>query len=139
MTGALLVLDRLTKRFGEQEAVSGLSLEIARGEFIALMGPSGCGKTTTLRMIAGLEEPSEGEIRFEGARVNERKPWERDTPMGVAEPRALPLFERPQECRIRPQDAQGLGQGAPAAGDEMARSGGHRALRQPEHRAAFGR
>ena len=81
MTDALLVLDRLTKRFGEQEAVSGLSLEIARGEFIALMGPSGCGKTTTLRMIAGIEEPSEGEIRLEGARVNERKPWERDTPM----------------------------------------------------------
>ena len=81
MADALLVLDGLTKRFGAHEAVSGLDLEIAGGEFIALMGPSGCGKTTTLRMIAGLEEPSEGEVRLDGERVNERKPWERDTPM----------------------------------------------------------
>ncbi len=81
MTDALLVLDNLVKRFGDQEAVRGVSLEIARGEFIALMGPSGCGKTTTLRMIAGLEEPTAGEIRLAGERVNERKPWERNTPM----------------------------------------------------------
>ena len=81
MADALLVLDRLSKRFGDQEAVSEIDLEIAEGEFIALMGPSGCGKTTTLRMIAGLEEPSEGEVRLDGERVNERKPWVRDTPM----------------------------------------------------------
>ena len=59
----------------------GIDLEIAEGEFIALMGPSGCGKTTTLRMIAGLEEPTSGEVRLAGERVNERKPWKRDTPM----------------------------------------------------------
>ena len=81
MAEPLLVLDGLTKRFGEQEAVRGIDLEIAEGEFIALMGPSGCGKTTTLRMIAGLEEPTSGEVRLAGERVNERKPWERDTPM----------------------------------------------------------
>jgi spermidine/putrescine transport system ATP-binding protein len=45
------------------------------------MGPSGCGKTTTLRMIAGLEQPSEGEIRLRGRRMNEAAPWERDTPL----------------------------------------------------------
>ena len=81
MTEPLLVLDGLTKRFGEQEAVRGIDLEIAEGEFIALMGPSGCGKTTTLRMIAGLEDPTSGEVRLDGERINERKPWERDTPM----------------------------------------------------------
>ena len=81
MAEALLELDGLTKRFGEHEAVSGIDLEIAEGEFVALMGPSGCGKTTTLRMIAGLEEPTSGEVRLDGERVNERKPWERDTPM----------------------------------------------------------
>ena len=81
MAEPLLVLDGLTKRFGEQEAVRGIDLEIDEGEFIALMGPSGCGKTTTLRMIAGLEDPSSGEVRLNGERINERKPWERDTPM----------------------------------------------------------
>ena len=81
MAESLLELDGLTKRFGEHEAVSGIDLEIAEGEFVALMGPSGCGKTTTLRMIAGLEEPTSGEVRLDGERVNERKPWERDTPM----------------------------------------------------------
>ena len=81
MAEPLLELDGLTKRFGEHQAVSGIDLEIAEGEFVALMGPSGCGKTTTLRMIAGLEEPTSGEVRLDGERVNERKPWERDTPM----------------------------------------------------------
>ena len=81
MADTLLELEGLTKRFGQHEAVSAIDLEIAQGEFIALMGPSGCGKTTTLRMIAGLEEPTEGEVRLDGERVNERKPWERDTPM----------------------------------------------------------
>lgn len=75
------MLDKVAKHYGEITAVHGIDLEIARGEFVAIMGPSGCGKTTTLRMIAGLEAPSEGEIRLNGERVNERKPWQRDTPM----------------------------------------------------------
>jgi spermidine/putrescine transport system ATP-binding protein len=77
----LLVLDGIVKRYDDQTAVHRLDLDIAAGEFIALMGPSGCGKTTTLRMIAGLETPSEGEIRLRGRRLNEVKPWERDTPL----------------------------------------------------------
>jgi spermidine/putrescine transport system ATP-binding protein len=81
MAEALLVLDRIVKRFGEHVAVAGIDLEIEQGEFVAIMGPSGCGKTTTLRMIAGLEQPSEGEIRLNGARMNEVKPWQRDTPL----------------------------------------------------------
>jgi spermidine/putrescine transport system ATP-binding protein len=77
----LLVLDGIVKRYDDHTAVHRLNLDIAQGEFIALMGPSGCGKTTTLRMIAGLETPSEGEIRLAGRRMNEVKPWERDTPL----------------------------------------------------------
>ncbi|MEK6712383.1 MAG: ABC transporter ATP-binding protein [Nitrospinota bacterium] len=59
-------LDRLTKRFGPEVAVNGVSLSVERGEFVTLLGPSGCGKTTTLRCIAGLEKPDGGEIRIEG-------------------------------------------------------------------------
>jgi ABC-type Fe3+/spermidine/putrescine transport system ATPase subunit len=58
----MLRLEGLTKRFGETTAVSGLSLEVERGEFLSLLGPSGCGKTTTLRMIAGFEAPDAGRI-----------------------------------------------------------------------------
>ena len=81
MPEALLVLDQVVKRFGEHTAVAGVDLQFHRGEFLAIMGPSGCGKTTTLRMIAGLEQPSEGEIRLNGERINELKPWQRDTPL----------------------------------------------------------
>jgi len=81
MSEPLLVLDQVVKRFGSHVAVDGVDLQISRGEFLAIMGPSGCGKTTTLRMIAGLEQPSEGEIRLNGTRMNELKPWQRDTPL----------------------------------------------------------
>ncbi len=56
----------VTKRFGDVTAVDRMDLSIARGEFYSLLGPSGCGKTTTLRMIAGFEQPSEGEILLDG-------------------------------------------------------------------------
>lgn len=81
MSGALVVFDGVVKRFGDIVAVARMDLEISEGEFLAIMGPSGCGKTTTLRMLAGLEEPSEGEIRLGGRRLNEIGPAERDTPM----------------------------------------------------------
>lgn len=81
MSEALVVFDDVAKRFGDFAAVRGFDLEIARGEFLAIMGPSGCGKTTTLRMLAGLERPSEGEIRLDGRRMNEVKASARDTPM----------------------------------------------------------
>jgi spermidine/putrescine transport system ATP-binding protein len=61
-----VTLESVTKRFGDFVAVDDLDLEIGSGEFFTLLGPSGCGKTTTLRMIAGFEEPSAGVIRIEG-------------------------------------------------------------------------
>ncbi len=69
MKAADLALSGLTKRYGSAKAVDGVTLRIAAGELVALLGPSGCGKTTTLRMIAGLVEPSEGEILIDGYRV----------------------------------------------------------------------
>jgi len=72
-------LRSVTKRFDELAAVDDLSLELARGEFFTLLGPSGCGKTTTLRMIAGFERPSGGEIRIEGDDVAQLPPHKRPT------------------------------------------------------------
>jgi multiple sugar transport system ATP-binding protein len=64
-----ITLKNITKRFGKAVAVDNLNLEIHDGDFISLLGPSGCGKTTTLRMIAGLETPTEGEIDIDGKLV----------------------------------------------------------------------
>lgn len=61
-----IILKNITKRFGKSVAVDNLNLTIGDGDFITLLGPSGCGKTTTLRMIAGLETPTEGEIYIDG-------------------------------------------------------------------------
>jgi spermidine/putrescine transport system ATP-binding protein len=62
----LVAVDNVVKRYGAVAAVERTSFDIKRGEFLAIMGSSGCGKTTTLRMLAGLETPTEGEIRIEG-------------------------------------------------------------------------
>jgi spermidine/putrescine transport system ATP-binding protein len=68
----------LTKRFDDVVAVDGISLDIDRGQFFALLGPSGCGKTTTLRMIGGFEEPTEGRIELGGVDVAPLPPYKRD-------------------------------------------------------------
>src|SRR5919106_1318123 len=78
---AEIVLDNVTKRFGDTTAVDDLDLEIKDGEFMVLVGPSGCGKTTALRMIAGLEAISEGEIRIGEKVVNDVPPKDRDIAM----------------------------------------------------------
>ena len=74
----MIRLVNVTKRFGKTVAVKNANLEIERGEFVVLLGPSGCGKTTTLRCIAGLEDPEEGEIYIDGELVNELPTLDRD-------------------------------------------------------------
>jgi spermidine/putrescine transport system ATP-binding protein len=76
---ASVELRSVTKRFEGLVAVADLSLELSRGEFFTLLGPSGCGKTTTLRMIAGFERPTAGEIRIEGEDVAQLPPHKRPT------------------------------------------------------------
>ncbi|MFN8215662.1 MAG: sn-glycerol-3-phosphate ABC transporter ATP-binding protein UgpC [Solirubrobacterales bacterium] len=79
---AEIVLDGVTKVFDDgYEAVKQLDLEIKDGEFMILVGPSGCGKSTALRMIAGLEDISRGELRIGGEAVNDRSPKDRDIAM----------------------------------------------------------
>ena len=75
---AELSLRGVHKRFGEVTAVSGIDLEVAGGEFVVLLGPTGAGKTTTLRLIAGLEKPDEGEIRIGARDVTGEPPAARD-------------------------------------------------------------
>ena len=81
MTEPLVTFHNVEKRFGDFVAVRDMTLDIHRGEFLAIMGSSGCGKTTTLRMLAGLESPTSGEIRIENRLMNDVKPHERDTPL----------------------------------------------------------
>src|SRR3954470_17513836 len=74
---------RVSKSFGDVTAVDDVSFDIYRGEFFSLLGPSGCGKTTTLRLLAGFEEPDEngGEVRLLGQTVNKKRPYERQVAM----------------------------------------------------------
>jgi multiple sugar transport system ATP-binding protein len=74
-------LRRLVKRFGDNEVVPGIDLEIEHNEFIVLVGPSGCGKSTILRMIAGLEDITAGEVAIDGRVINELAPKDRDIAM----------------------------------------------------------
>jgi ABC-type Fe3+/spermidine/putrescine transport system ATPase subunit len=76
-------LVRVSKSFGDVKAVDDVSFEIHRGEFFSLLGPSGCGKTTTLRLLAGFEQPDEdgGEVRLLGEVVNRKRPYERQVAM----------------------------------------------------------
>ena len=101
MPAPLVVFDNVVKRFGTFEAVKRMNFEINEGEFLAFMGPSGCGKTTTLRMLAGLEAPTEGDIRLAGQSLLGVKPHERDTPM-VWQSLALFQSDVTGGCRITP-------------------------------------
>src|SRR5437899_11377502 len=78
MAGGEAQLVDLVKRFGDVEAVAGINLQMPPGEFFTLLGPSGCGKTTTLRMIAGFEEPTSGRILLDGADVARVPPHKRN-------------------------------------------------------------
>jgi putative spermidine/putrescine transport system ATP-binding protein/spermidine/putrescine transport system ATP-binding protein len=74
-------LDKVRKTFGAVVAVNDITLDIARGSIFSLLGPSGCGKTTTLRLIAGFEQPNAGEVYIRGKRVTAIAPYRRDFSM----------------------------------------------------------
>src|ERR671914_1401229 len=76
-----LTLDNVVKRFADVVAVAGVQLELPDGKLISFLGPSGCGKTTLLRMIAGLEKPTEGRIHLQGEDITDKPPHTRDIGM----------------------------------------------------------
>jgi multiple sugar transport system ATP-binding protein len=118
---ATIELRQVEKKFGEVYAVRPVDLTIRDGEFVALLGPSGCGKTTTLRMIAGLETVSGGEILLNGERVTNRRGRERDIAM------VFQLFALYPQMTVRenvafPLQAQGVPRGQIASrADEVIR------------------
>src|SRR5262249_35725138 len=77
MSGGEVQLVDLVKRFGEVGAVDGINVEIPGGEFFSLLGPSGCGKTTTLRLVAGFEQPTDGRILLDGVDMAHTPPHKR--------------------------------------------------------------
>lgn len=116
-----ILIEHVTKRYGDQIAVDDLSLDIRAGEFLSLLGPSGCGKTTTLRMIAGFEQPDAGDIRISGRSVLGQPPYKRNVNtvfqayalfphMTVAENVAYGLQQkRVSKAEIRERVAESLG------------------------------
>ena len=78
MMNKLIELKNLTKNFDDQQVLRGINLDIYEKEFLTLLGPSGCGKTTTLRIIAGFEEPSDGEVLFNGIEISKLPPYKRE-------------------------------------------------------------
>lgn len=78
MKNVIVKIENVNKSFGEAHIVKNLSMDIYEGEFLTLLGPSGCGKTTTLRMLAGFEEPTSGLIELQGEKVQGKEPYDRD-------------------------------------------------------------
>jgi ABC-type sugar transport system ATPase subunit len=76
-----ITFETVAKRYGETDVIRNLSLDIKDGEFMVLVGPSGCGKSTALRMIAGLESVSAGQLKIADRVVNDLKPKDRDVAM----------------------------------------------------------
>src|SRR5438045_8998901 len=106
----ILDLRDLVKEYPGQRAVDHVSLTIPRGGVLSLLGPSGCRKTTTLRMIAGFETPTSGEVRLSGELVNERRPYERNVSTVFQSYALFPHLTAQQniEFGLRRQRAQGI-------------------------------
>ena len=98
--GAIRLVN-LRKDYGKENVIPDLNLDIVDGSFTVLVGPSGCGKSTTLRMIAGLEKPTSGQILIDGMDVANMAPGKRDTGNGFPELCAVSDDDRPQEHRVR--------------------------------------
>ena len=126
-----ITLDGITKVFDDgYEAVKEMNLEVGDGEFMILVGPSGCGKSTALRMIAGLEDISSGELKIGGEVVNDRAPKDRDIAMVFQNYALYPAHDGAREHGLR-AEAGGRRQGRDR---EQGRGGGEDARPDPAPR-----
>jgi spermidine/putrescine transport system ATP-binding protein len=100
-----LIISRLRKQFGAFTAVDDVSFDVARGSFFSILGPSGCGKTTLLRMIAGFEGPTSGEIVIGGRSMLRGAAQPAAGQPGIPAPRAVSDDERGRQHCLRPQAA----------------------------------
>ena len=78
MKDVIVKIDKVNKKYGNNHVVRDLFMDVYEGEFLTMLGPSGCGKTTTLRMIAGFETPSDGNIYIEGEKIQDTEPYDRE-------------------------------------------------------------
>ena len=132
-------LDHVTKRFDDVIAVDDLSLEIERGSFFALLGPSGCGKTTTLRMIGGFEEPTDGDDLPRRRAGHREAAVQARRQHGLPVVRALPAPDDLRERRLRPAPARGPRRDVRGPGDRDPAAGRPRGARQAQAAPALGR
>ena len=105
----------VSKRYGDVVALSTVDLDIEQGEFVVLLGPSGCGKSTLLKIIAGLEDATDGEVYIDGRLANYLRPGDRDVAMVFQNYALYPAHDRGHEHRLPAGDAQaaqGRGRGA---------------------------
>lgn len=101
MSENIIELKNIKKVFDDTVVVQDFILTVKKGEFVTFLGPSGCGKTTTLRMIAGFEFPSEGEILLNGEDISHIPPNLRPINTVIPAVCALPPSERLRECCVR--------------------------------------
>ena len=100
---SVIKFENVSKAFGATNAVDAMSFAARAGETIALLGPSGCGKTTTLRLIAGFEEPDSGLIEIAGESMQGKRPYERNVGLLVPALRAVSAYDRSRQHRLRPE------------------------------------
>ena len=105
MAGGHIEINDLCKMFGDVVAVNHIDLVMESGEFFSMLGPSGWGKTTTLRMIAGFEEPTSGEILLDGVDLSHTPAEQAAGQHGLSELHDLPASQRPRERRLRAASA----------------------------------
>ncbi len=123
-------LRNVTKRFGSNTVIDNINLTIPQGRMVTLLGPSGCGKTTILRLVAGLEKPSEGQIFIDGEDVTHRSIQQRDM-YGVSVLCPVPAYVAGRECRLWPENARRTARRAESPRQRGVGDGGSGRIRRP--------